>query len=89
MSGDVITRCHRSPRLRFYAPQDSDFPIPLKYVDVHRHAETNLDSPSERTIDDYWNVSSNLALSDQWTGKHNSRSSGRGLRLDTNGWMAG
>ena len=47
MSGDVITRYHRSPRQHLYTPQESDFPIPLKYVDVHRHTETDLDSPSE------------------------------------------
>ena len=89
MSGDVITRYHHSPRLRLYTPKESDFPAPLKYVDVHRHAETNLDSPSERTIDGYWNVSSGLALSDQWTGKQTSLSVGRGLRPDTNGRMEG
>ena len=38
-------------------------------MDVYRHIETNLDSPSERTINDYWNVSLNVTLSDRWTGK--------------------
>ena len=55
-------------------------PFPLKYVDVTRKTQTTLESPSEKSFEDYWNVSyresaggdpkpSNRSLSDFWTGQ--------------------
>ena len=42
-----------------HVPQEPSFPIPLKYVDVSRHTETNLDFMGEHCIDDHWNVVKN------------------------------
>ena len=77
VSGDFIIRQHTSPRTEMYVPSSVDFPIPLKYVDVTRRTETNLESASERIISDCWNVPhcdaaggdpmpANRDLSDSW-----------------------
>ena len=39
---------------------------PLKYFDVTRATETNLDVLQEKRVDDHWNVDSNRSLSDLW-----------------------
>ena len=43
MSGDLITRWHRTPRLKMYVPDENTFPIPLKYIDVVRTTITDLE----------------------------------------------
>ena len=40
-------------------PKEETFPIPLKYIDVTRTTNTNLDVLQESRIDDYWNVDVN------------------------------
>ena len=45
-----------------------NIPIPLKYIDVARSTDTDLDALQEKRIDDYWNVDSNRHLSDSWKG---------------------
>ena len=56
MSGNFICRHHVEPRVKLYSPREESFPIPLKYIDVFRIANTNLDVKQERRIDDYWNI---------------------------------
>ena len=41
---------------------------PLKYIDVSRTTQTNLDVMQESRIDDYWNIDGPRDLSDYWTG---------------------
>ena len=79
LQGDMLIRHHRRQRLKLFIPDDQNMPIPLRYVDVIRNTETSLESPSEKNVMDYWNVTSeNLAgdpmpadrrLSEPWTGR--------------------
>ena len=43
MSGNFIYRHHVEPRVKHYSPREETFPIPLKYIDVSRTTQTNLD----------------------------------------------
>ena len=52
MSGNFIYRHHFEPRLKLYSPREESFPIPLKYIDVSRTTQTNLDVMQESRIDD-------------------------------------
>ena len=51
-----------------YSPREESFPIPLKFIDVTRTTQTNLDVKQEKRIDDYWNIDGSRDLSDPWTG---------------------
>ena len=68
MSGNFIYRHHVEPRVKLYSPREDSFPIPLKYIDVSRTTQTNLDVKQEKRIDHYWNVDGSRDLSDPWTG---------------------
>ena len=68
MSGNFIYRHHVEPRVKLYSPREESFPIPLKYIDVSRTTDTNLDVKQEKRIDDYWNIDGSRDLSDPWTG---------------------
>ena len=68
MSGNFIYRHHVEPRVKLYSPREESFPFPLKYIDVSRTTQTNLDVKQERRIDDDWNVDESRDLSDSWTG---------------------
>ena len=68
MSGNFIYRHHVEPRVKLYSPREESFPIPLKYIDVSRTSQTNLDVMHESRIDDYWNIDGSRDLSDSWTG---------------------
>ena len=68
MSGSFIYRHHVEPRVKLYSPREESFPIPLKYIDVSRTTQTNLDVKQEKRIDDFWNIDGSRDLSDPWTG---------------------
>ena len=68
MSGNLKYRHHVEPRVKLYSPREESFPIPLKYIDVTRTANTNLDVKQEKRIDDYWNIDGLRDLSDPCTG---------------------
>ena len=68
MSGSHIYRHHVEPRVKLYSTREESFPIPLKYIDVTRTTQTNLDVKQEKRIDDYWNIEGSRDLSDPWTG---------------------
>ena len=68
MSGNFKNRHHVEPRVKLYSPQTESFPIPLKYIDVSRTTQTNLDVKQEKRIDDYWNIDRSRDLSDSCTG---------------------
>ena len=68
MSGNFIYRHQGEPRVKLYSPREESFPIPLKYIDVSRTTQTNLDIVLERRIDDCWNIDGSRDLSDSWTG---------------------
>ena len=68
MSGSFIYRHHVEPRVKLYSPREESFPIPLKYIDVSRTTQTNLDDMQESRIDDYWNIDGSRDVSDSWTG---------------------
>ena len=59
---------HVEPRVKLYSPREESFHIPLKYIDVSRTTQTNLDVKQEKRIDDYWNIDVSRDLSDPWTG---------------------
>ena len=61
-------RHHVEPGVKLYSPREESFPIPLKYIDVSRTTNTNLDVKQEKRIDDYWNIDGSRDLSDPWTG---------------------
>ena len=67
MSGNFIYRHHVEPRVKLYSPREESVPVPLKYIDVSRTTQTNLDVKQEKRIDDYWNVDGLRELSDPWT----------------------
>ena len=64
MSGNFIYCHHVEPRDKLYSPREESFPIPLKYIDVSRTTQTNLDVLQESRIDDYWNIDGSRDLSD-------------------------
>ena len=68
MSGSFIYRHHVEPRVKLYSPREESFPIPLKYIDVSRTTQTNLDVKQEKRIDDFWNIDGSRNLSDPGTG---------------------
>ena len=68
MSGNFKNRHHVEPRVKLYSPREESFPIPLKYIDVSRTTQTNMDVVEESRIDDYWNIDGSRDLSDSWTG---------------------
>ena len=68
MSGNFIYRHHVEPRVKLYSPREESFPFPLKYIDVTRTTNTNLDVMRESRIDDYWNIDGSRDLSESWTG---------------------
>ena len=68
MSGNFIYRHHVEPRVKLYSPREESFPVPLKYIDVSRTTNTNLDVKQEKRIGDYWNIDGSRDLSDYWTG---------------------
>ena len=67
-SGNFIYRHLVELRVKLYPPREESFLFPLKYIDVSRTTQTNLDVMQERRIDDYWNIDGSRDLSDSWTG---------------------
>ena len=55
------------PRVKLYSLREESFPNSLKYIDVSRITNTNLDVIQQRRIDDYWNIDGSRDLSDYWT----------------------
>ena len=43
ISGNFIFRHHVEPRVKLHVPREESFPIPLKFIDVTRTADTSLD----------------------------------------------
>ena len=56
------------PRVKLYVPTEESFPVPLKYIDVTRTADTTFDVMLEKSVDDCWHVDGDRELSDTWTG---------------------
>ena len=68
MSRNCRNRHHVEPRVKLYSPREESFPIPLKYIDVSRTTQTNLDVKQEKRIDDCWNIDGSRDLSDSFKG---------------------
>ena len=68
MEGYFIYHHHVEPRVQLYSPREESFPIPLKYIDVSRTTQTNLDVKQERRIDECCNIDGSRDLFDYWTG---------------------
>ena len=68
MSGNFKNRHHVEPRVKLCSPREESFPIPLRYIDVSRTTQTNLDVKQERRIDDTWNIDGSRDLSHSWIG---------------------
>ena len=68
VQGDFICRHHNEPRVQLYVPKGETFTIPLKYSEVRRSTNPNLDVLQEKRIEDYWNIDENRSLSDSWKG---------------------
>ena len=66
MMDQTLQKNKRTPQKRTL--REESFPIPLKYMDVVRHTQTNLDIQQEHNIDNYWNVDSERPLSGSWFG---------------------
>ena len=56
IEGYFIYRRHTEPRFQLYVPKEESFPIPLKYIDVTRTTDTNLEVL-------YENVSTTIGMS--------------------------
>ena len=59
IQGDFIYRHHNELRVQLHVLKEEIFHVPLKYNDVTRTSNTDLDVLQEKRIDDYWNVDSN------------------------------
>ena len=70
MRGEFLVRHHISPRTNLYSPDINDCPFPVRWLDVHRVTDTDLDDAAEKHIEDWWDGSegSNRALSHPWVG---------------------
>ena len=66
--GQCQETSNTAPRVKLYSPREESFPIPLKYIDVSRTTQTNLDVMQESHIDDFWIIDRSRDLSDSWTG---------------------
>ena len=64
----IFYRHHVEPRVKLYVLTEGSFPIPLKYIEVTRTADTTFDVMSEKHMDDYWNVDGDRGLPGMWTG---------------------
>ena len=53
MHGVFIYRHNDEPRVQIYVPKEKTFPIPLKYIDVTRSTQTDLDVMQEKRLDDF------------------------------------
>ena len=67
-SGVFIYRHHEELRLKFYDSDNETFPIPLKYVDVMRETQNNINNVSEHLINDLWTEAKRVTLAEEWTG---------------------
>ena len=70
IEGDSIYRHHVEPRVEVYVPKEERFPNPLKYIDVIRTTDTNLDVLQEGRTEDHRNMDVDRHFSDSWTGGH-------------------
>ena len=69
ITDDCIMLHHKKPRTTLYVPDDSSFPIPLKYIDIMRRTYTDIESAAGAEIDDFWCESDATELSGPWVGK--------------------
>ena len=61
MSGiSFFYRHHVVLREQLYVPRESSVPNLLKFIDVVRHTETNLDTLEESIVDDIWRTLMNV-----------------------------
>ena len=67
MVGDALVRKHVNPRKELFVLDPLDCPIPLKYLDVYRYTNTDLNSFSESSITDF-RTDGPIELSDTWVG---------------------
>lgn len=54
ITSDMLIRNHVTPRTSLYNPKEEDTPISIKYIDVTRITETDLDSQVEARAHDLW-----------------------------------
>ena len=47
ISEDRLIRIHNDPRTELYVPTETNSPVPLRYFDVTRKTETDLDNVGE------------------------------------------
>ena len=64
MSGKLHLPPSRWTQVKLYSPREESFPFPLRYIDVSRITQTNLDVMQVSRIDDYWNIDGSRDLSD-------------------------
>ena len=69
LNGTNLYRYHRQPRVELFVPTELNCPLPLKFLDVQRFTDTDLEDPSERSIEDFWITDGEVSLSEAWTGK--------------------
>ena len=50
IQGDFIYRHHNEPRVQLYVPKEETFLFPLKYTDVTRSTQTDLDVLQENGL---------------------------------------
>ena len=70
MTNDVLVIHHMKPRTKLFSPSEATLPIPLEYIDVLRHTQTNLDDANEAKKLDFWYDNANVSepLTGTWTG---------------------
>ena len=67
--GDYLMRQHKQPRETLYLPTEAESPIPLRFLNILRTTETDLEHIYEAKIEDYWTEDGAPSLSSPWTGK--------------------
>ena len=58
---------HVEPRVKLYSPREESFLVPLKYIDVSRTTQTNLDVFARKPHRCFWNIDGSRDLSGSWT----------------------
>jgi len=74
VSSTSVVRHHVVPRMELYVTNESECPIPLRYLDVVRITMTNLEERKEAYMEDVWIPEAPMPedtrlLSGEWTGK--------------------
>ena len=65
---DLLIITHNKPRTQLFHSTDANCPIPIKYIDIMRTTETDLEEKALNRVEVFW-VTDEKELPDSWTGR--------------------